>query len=160
MKRFLTALLVVLFIAACSSEVQELSGGAPDFVLPAVDGSMVRMSDYAGKLIIVDFWATWCPPCQEMVPVLSKLHKEYSDKGLVILGISLDREGLEVLGPHVHENMVPYKVLMGDEKVNRAFGGIATIPTLYNVDREGRLVRKLIGSHSYEDLEKAIKRYL
>jgi len=160
MKRPLIMLLAVLLVAACSREGQELSGGAPDFVLPAVDGSMVRMSDYNGQVIIVDFWATWCPPCHEMVPILAKLHSEYSSKGLVILGISLDKEGLEVLGPYVHENMIPYKVVMSDEKVNRAFGGIATIPTLYIIDREGKLVRKLIGFHSYGDLEGEIQRYL
>ena len=160
MKRLLAAVLAVLIVTACSGGSRDLSIAAPDFILPAVDGAMVRLSDYKGKVIIIDFWTTWCAPCQEQVPILTKLHKSYSEKGLVILGISLDVEGLEVLGPYVHENMVPYKVLMSDDRVNRAFGGIATIPTLYIVDREGRLVRKLIGFHSYRDLEDEIKRYL
>jgi thiol-disulfide isomerase/thioredoxin len=160
MKRLLAAVLAVLIVTACSGGSRDLSIAAPDFVLPAVDGAMVRLSDYKGKVIIIDFWTTWCAPCQEQVPILTKLHKSYSEKGLVILGISLDVEGLEVLGPYVHENMVPYKVLMSDDKVNRAFGGIATIPTLYIVDRNGRLVRKLIGFHNYRDLEDEIKRYL
>jgi cytochrome c biogenesis protein CcmG/thiol:disulfide interchange protein DsbE len=160
MKRLLAAVLAVLIVTACSGGSRDLSITAPDFVLPAVDGTMVQLSDYKGKVIIIDFWTTWCAPCQEQVPILTKLHKSYSEKGLVILGISLDVEGLEVLGPFVHENMVPYKVLMSDDRVNRAFGGIATIPTLYIVDRNGRLVRKLIGFHNYRDLEDEIKRYL
>jgi thiol-disulfide isomerase/thioredoxin len=160
MRRLLLAVLAVSVIAACTNGREEISVTAPDFVLPAVDGTMFRMSDHRGDVIIIDFWATWCPACQELLPVLKKLHKNYSGKGLVVLGISLDLEGLEVLGPYVHENMIPYKVLMSDDKIKRAFGGISTIPTLYIVDRDGRLVRKLVGFHSYRELEEEIRRYL
>jgi cytochrome c biogenesis protein CcmG/thiol:disulfide interchange protein DsbE len=160
--RLLLAVLLVAILAGCgkSDRGQGLTGGAPDFTLPAVDGSMVSMSDYRGKVVLVDFWATWCPPCQEMIPVLSKLNKRYSDKGLVILGVSLDRDGLEVLGSFVHENMIPYKVIMGDTRIGNAFGGVSTIPTLYIVDRDGRLVRKLTGYHSFGQLEEQVKKYL
>jgi glutathione peroxidase-family protein len=95
-----------------------------------------------------------------MIPVLSKLHREYSDKGLVVLGVSMDRDGLAVLGTFVHEKMIPYKVLLGNDKVNRSFGGISTIPTLFIVDREGRLVRKLLGYHSFRQLKDQISKYL
>jgi cytochrome c biogenesis protein CcmG/thiol:disulfide interchange protein DsbE len=160
-RTILTAVLAVA-LAGCSvsDSGQGLSGGAPDFTLPAVDGSMVSMSDYSGKVVLVDFWATWCPPCQEMIPVLSKLHKDYSGKGLVILGVSLDKDGLGVLGSFVHDNMIPYKVVMGDNRISNAFGGVSSIPTLYMVNREGRLVRKLTGYHSYRQLEEQVKRYL
>jgi len=161
-RRLLLVMLLAMFIAGCSKgdSGQGLSGGAPDFTLPAVDGSMVRMSDYSGKVILVDFWATWCPPCLEMIPVLSKLHKQYSDKGLIVLGISLDKEDLGMLGTFVHENMIPYKVVMGDNRISNAFGGVSSIPTLYMVDRDGRLVRKLTGYHSYGQLEDQVKKYL
>jgi len=161
-KRLLVISMAALIIAGCSGgdSGQGLSGGAPDFKLPAVDGSMVSMSDYLGKVVLVDFWATWCPPCQEMIPVLSDLHKAYSGKGLVILGISLDNEGLGKLGTFVHEKMIPYKVVMGDRRISNAFGGVSSIPTLYIVDREGRLVRKLTGAHSYGELEEQVKKYL
>ncbi len=78
----------------------------------------------------------------------------------MVLGVSLDREGLEVLGPFVHEKMIPYKVVMGDTRISNAFGGVSTIPTLFIVDREGRLVRKLTGYHTYGQLEEQVKRYL
>jgi thiol-disulfide isomerase/thioredoxin len=160
MKRFVIVFLVVLFVTACSYRGEELSGGAPDFVLPAVDGTIFRLSDHTGQVVVVDFWATWCPPCQEMIPVLKKLHRNYSGKGLLVLGVSLDNDGLEVLGPFVHREMIPYRIVMGDDRILRAFGGVTTIPTLYIVDREGRLVRKMVGYHSYDDLENEIKRYL
>jgi len=161
-RRLLLVMIFALIIAGCSKgdSGQSLTGGAPDFTLPAVDGSMVSMADYSGKVILVDFWATWCPPCKEMIPVLSKLHKRYSDRGLVILGISLDRDGLEALGAYVHENMIPYKIVMADNKITKAFGGVSTIPTLYIVDRDGRLVRKLTGYQSYGQLEEQVKKYL
>ncbi len=154
--------LILIVVAGCTSgdTGQALSGGAPDFLLPAVDGSMVRLSDHSGKVIIVDFWATWCPPCLEMIPVLSRLHQEYSDKGLVVLGISMDRDGLGALGTFVHEKMIPYKILLGNDKVTRSFGGISTIPTLFIVDREGRLVRKLMGYYSFRQLKDQISKYL
>ncbi len=154
--------LFLFVISGCSQgdKGQRLSGEAPDFKLAAVDGSMVSLSDYSGKVIVVDFWATWCPPCLEMIPVLSKLHRQYANKGLVVLGVSLDQEGLDVLGAFVHENMIPYKILMGDKRITRAFGGISSIPTLYIIDREGRLVRKLAGYHSFSELEEQVKRYL
>ncbi|MDF1536769.1 MAG: TlpA disulfide reductase family protein [bacterium] len=159
----LVTVLTVGLAAGCTSgenNGQSLSGGAPDFLLPSVDGSMVRLSDHSGKVIIVDFWATWCPPCEEMIPVLSKLHREFSEKGLVVLGVAMDREGLGVLGTFVHEKMIPYKVLMGDDKVTRSFGGVSSIPTLFIIDREGRLVRKLMGYHTFGQLKDQISRYL
>ena len=161
-RRLLLVILLAVIIAGCSGgdEGQSLTGGAPDFTLPAVDGSMVSMSDYRGKVILVEFWTTWCPTCKEMIPVLSKLHKKYSDKGLVILGVSLDKEGLKVLGPYVHEHQVPYKILMGSRKTSNAFGGVSSIPVIYIVDREGRLVSKVIGYQSYGQLEKQVKKYL
>jgi thiol-disulfide isomerase/thioredoxin len=160
MKRLLIAPVVLLFFASCSGSGQEFSGETPDFSLPAVDGSMFRMADHAGQVILIDFWATWCPPCQEMVPVLKKLHEDFSDKGLFILGISLDQEGLKVLSPFVHQNRIPYSVVMADDQTVRAFGGITTIPTLFIVDREGKLVKKMLGYHTYDDLEDVVKKYL
>lgn len=161
-KRLLLISLAGFVIVGCSKgDIGEgLTGNAPGFTLPAVDGSMVSMSDYSGKVVLVDFWATWCPPCQEMIPVLSKLHREFSDEGLVILGVSLDNEGLGVLGTYVHENKIPYKIVMGDGRINKAFGGVSTIPTLYIVNRDGRLVKKLIGYHTYGQLEEQVKEYL
>jgi len=160
MKHLTALLLGFVLISACGDSGRIPAGQAPDFTLPAVDGSMVRFSDHAGQVIIVDFWATWCAPCQEMVPVLSKLHKEFGQKGLVVLGISLDQEGLEILGPFIHENLIPYKVLIGNDRATRAFGGVSTIPTLFIIDKEGRLVKKMLGYHSYGELEKQVKMYL
>lgn len=171
MRRILFFVLPVVFIGglafltACDrspkkEEARALSGGALNFTLPSVDGSIVRLSDYRGKVILVDFWATWCPPCREMIPVLSEIHRKYSSRGVVVLGISLDNDGLQALGPFVVEHRIPYKILLGTDAVREAFGGISSIPTLFMVDRNGKLVRKMIGYHSVEELEGQLKNYL
>ncbi|NOY87586.1 MAG: TlpA family protein disulfide reductase [Deltaproteobacteria bacterium] len=166
MKRVFVAVLLIggLFsLAACDrsgkeDKTQAPSGGAINFTLPSVDGSIVNFSDYRGKVVLVDFWATWCPPCRKMVPVLSEIYRKYSSRGVVVLGISLDREGLEVLGPFVTDHRIPYKVLLGNDKVTKAFGGISSIPSLFMVDRSGKVVKKMIGYHSMEELENQLKK--
>jgi len=161
-KRLILVAFLLLIIAGCSKvdNGQSLADRAPDFRLPAVDGSMVDLADYTGSVVLVEFWATWCPTCTEMIPVLKKLHQRYKEKGVVILGISLDRGGLQELGAFVHEKMIPYKILMGGSRITNAFGGVSVIPTLYMVDREGRLVRKLIGYHTLDQLEDLVEKYL
>jgi cytochrome c biogenesis protein CcmG/thiol:disulfide interchange protein DsbE len=165
--RAIAVLVLVLLTAAitaagCSrgGDSQTLSGQAPDFELLATGGNTVRLSDYPGNVILLDFWATWCPPCQEMIPVLSKVHGELGDRGVTVLGVSLDRDGMDSLKPFMETNSIPYTVLLADKKVERAYGGIATIPTLFIIDREGRLVRKLVGYHSYGQIKGELNRYL
>ena len=166
MKRVFVAVLLIggLFsLTACDRSGEEdktptPNGGAINFTLPSVDGSIVSLSDYRGKVVLVEFWATWCPTCRKMVPVLSEIHRQYSSRGVVVLGISLDREGLEVLGPFVTDHRIPYKVLLGNDTVTMAFGGISLIPSLFIVDRSGKLVRKMTGYHSMEEIEKQLKK--
>ncbi len=163
MKQVILALLAAFFLASCSRssvEVELLAGGAPDVMLQSLNGKMVRIADYEGKVILVDFWATWCPPCQEMVPQLSKLHENYASQGLVILGIALDREGAKIVEPFVRKYEINYMILLGDMETAEAFGGISSIPTTFIIDREGRLVRKLPGYHSERELAAQIKKYL
>jgi thiol-disulfide isomerase/thioredoxin len=161
--RFGVLLVLVLVAVGCtrgSDNAKPVSGEAPDFTLPAVDGSIVKLSDYSGDVILVDFWATWCPPCIEMIPALSKIHRNYKDKGVTLLSVSMDNESLEFMANFVYESNIPYKVLLGNRKVGNLFGGVASIPTLFIIDRENKLVRKLMGYHSYGQLEDEIKKYL
>jgi peroxiredoxin len=134
---------------------------APDFMLPDIEGNEFHLSDAAGKIVIIDFWATWCPPCQETVPHLNELQKEFGDKGLQVVGISLDRKGLRVVKPFAKKYNISYKLLVGDfSKVIEDYGGIEGIPTLFVIDRQGNIAVKFIGYVEKEELENAVKKLL
>ena len=134
---------------------------APDFGLSDIDGNEFHLSDAAGKIVILDFWATWCPPCQETVPHLNELQKKFGDKGLQVVGISLDRKGLRVVKPFAKKYDISYKLLVGDySKVVEDYGGIVGIPTLFVIDRQGNIAVKFIGYVEKEELEDAVKKLL
>lgn len=160
MGHLLPIAMALFLVSSCSGGGGSGSTGGADFAIPALDGSTVRLSDHDGKVVLIDFWASWCAPCREMVPVLSKLFREYSDDGLVVLGISLDQTEPKTLGYLVQEWGIPYRILLGDEKILKVFGGVTSLPTLFIINREGRLVGKMLGYHSYRELEDQVKRYL
>lgn len=119
---------------------------APDFSLPRTgDGKAVKLSDYSGKVRIVNFWATWCPPCREEIPHFISMYKDLKGKGVEIIGISLDQKGDSVVAPFVKENKMNYPVVIGDQGVVSAYGGIRGIPTTFIVDRKGNIVKKFVG---------------
>ncbi len=153
----LIALAAALAFSPVLSASDAVSGPAPSWQLQDVDGKAVQSSQFAGKVVLVDFWATWCPPCRKGIPDLIALQKEHGDKGLAVVGISLDRDGPAGVKEFMKKMGVTYPIVMGDEKVVEAFGGIDGIPTAFLIDRKGNLVMKHVGLASKEDLEKAIK---
>jgi peroxiredoxin len=138
--------------ASASAESQTTDQGpqAPEFVLTDLDGRTVRLSDFQGKVVLIDFWATWCGPCRMEVPHLKELYGRYSDRGFVLVGISLDTAGPGVVRAFVEKHKIPYPIVMGDQKTARAYGGVTAIPTAFLIDRDGRLVKKYVG---YKPLE-------
>jgi len=133
---------------------------APDFSLKNLKGQTVRLSDFAGKVILLNFWATWCPPCRIEIPHLMKLYAKYQDRGLEIIGISLDAGGEEIVKRFVERYQINYAILLGDEKITLDYGGILGIPTSFIIDRQGRIRQRLFGLQSMEALEEAIKNLL
>ncbi len=118
---------------------------APDFALKTLEGKTVKLSDYKGKIIIIDFWATWCPPCRKGIPDLIELQKTYS-KDLVVVGISLDQERtLKDLKPFIENYGINYPVVLGNEKVVKDYGGINAIPTSFIVDQKGFIIDSHVG---------------
>jgi len=111
---------------------------APDFTLKNLDGKEVKLSDYKGKIIFVNFWATWCGPCRHEVPAFIELQDQY-EENLVILGISLDQGDLSVVPAFAKEYSMNYEVLYGSQQVVSAYGGIEAIPTTFVVDKDGYL---------------------
>ena len=134
---------------------------APDFTMKDLEGKDFTLSSTLGKVVLLDFWATWCPPCQESIPDLTKLQKQYSEQGLQVVGISLDRRGERVVKPFAKKLKINYKILVGDStKVIENYRGIIGIPTLFVIDRKGNVVNQFIGYVEREVLEKEIKKLL
>ncbi|MBI4566407.1 MAG: TlpA family protein disulfide reductase [Planctomycetes bacterium] len=126
---------------------------APDVRLATLDGGEISLADLRDNVVLLDFWATWCPPCREMIPILQTLHYEYQSRGLAVVGVALDQEGPAVVRPFVRKFGVQYQIAMPNPSLLEAFGPIHAIPVLVVLDRNGRIRQRLIGVHSREDLE-------
>ena len=158
--RCLAVLTLAISFAASQPAPAAEPKTAPAWELKDLDGKAVKMSDFEGKVVILDFWATWCPPCRKEIPGFVELQKQYGDKGLVVIGVSLDEEGPSVVKRFNEQNNVNYPVVMGDEKVVKAFGGVEGIPTTFIIDRKGNIVKKHVGFAAKEVFEKEIKELL
>ena len=127
----------------------------PDVILPALGGKQVHLRDFRGKILLVDFWATWCGPCKETIPDLVTLQERHRRDGLEVIGISLDVQGEAAVAAFAKMYRMNYTVLLGDDRTVRAFGGIEGIPTSFVVDRRGRIVKRFVGvvdAATYEDV--------
>lgn len=152
-------IICVALLISCSSESSPRPAGDLEFALEDLQGRTVKFSEFSGKVLLVDFWATWCPPCRRSVPLLAELHTKYSRNGFEVVGISLDN-GRETVRNFATEYRIPYKVLMGNQEVARNWNIGSGIPVAFVVNREGQIVDKMVGYQSMEVLESKIKRYL
>jgi cytochrome c biogenesis protein CcmG/thiol:disulfide interchange protein DsbE len=130
--------------AATKSNAPKLPMAA-NFQLKDINGKTVSLSDYKGKVVLVNFWATWCPPCRMEIPHFIELQNQYKDKGFVILGLAGDDEGAKVVKPFAEKMKMNYPVLIQDEQVADNYGGIVGIPTSFLIDTKGQIVKKYIG---------------
>ena len=131
---------------------------APDFELESLAGERIRLSELRGKTVVIDFWATWCPPCEFQVPELNAFYEAHKQDGDVeVLGISVDVDGAEAVGGWVGEKQVRYKVLLGGEDLARRYGALG-FPTLYVVAPDGTVDSEHVGLIETGDLEAALAR--
>lgn len=134
---------------------------AAEFNLQSTDGKKVKLSDYQGKVIILDFWATWCGPCRMGIPDLVSLKQQYKSKGLEVIGISLDQSNtVDDVIPFMKEFKINYPVVYGGMDVVQAYGNFGSIPTTFIVDKKGMISRSFSGLVEKPVLEDAIKQLL
>ncbi len=132
---------------------------APDFELESDKGKRVRLSDYKGKVVILDFWATWCGPCRMEIPGYVDLFKKYEKQGLVILGVSLDQDGWTPVRPFMEKYQINYPILMGTREIAQVWG-INSIPTTFVINPNGEVVEYKIGARPLEYFEEILGKLL
>jgi cytochrome c biogenesis protein CcmG/thiol:disulfide interchange protein DsbE len=130
---------------------------APDFQLRDENGAEVRLSDLKGKVVLLNFWATWCTGCRQEIPWFLEFQTKYRDKGLAIVGVSLDDEGWKVLKPYLAEHPMNYTVLLGNDAVADLYGGVDALPTTLLIDRAGKIVTAHAGVVEREAFEKDLQ---
>jgi thiol-disulfide isomerase/thioredoxin len=174
---------VVLLAAAAAGFVGCKSGGSqaaglgtekslpnePEVTFKDLQGKDVSLASLKGKVVIVNFWATWCEPCQAEIPWMINFQKKYADKGFTLLGVAMDEEGKSVVEPYVqktqfdvagHPMTMNYPIVLGDDDLAAKFGGLLGLPTSYVITREGKIAKRYIGLASEGDLDKLIQSLL
>jgi peroxiredoxin len=124
---------------------------APDFTLKDVDGKPVKLSDYKGKVVLLNFWATWCGPCKIEIPWFMDFEQTYKDKNFAVLGVSLDEDGWDSVKPYIAQKKINYRVMIGTEQVAQLYGEVDSLPTTFMIDREGRVAAVHVGLVSKSD---------
>ncbi len=129
---------------------------APELVLKDISGKAVKLSDHKGKVVVLNFWATWCGPCRAEIPAFVRLREQYEDRGLEIIGVSLDEDATDVVSEFATEHNINYPILIGTPEAAKAYGPIDQIPTTFIVGRQGRVLGRHLGMMSFERIESAI----
>jgi peroxiredoxin len=132
---------------------------APDFTLNDTQGHSVTLSGYKGKIVLLDFWATWCGACQFEVPWYSEFSKKYGDKGLAVVGVSMDKNGLTAVKPYMEQKKMDYTVVLGNDYLVPPFG-LKTIPVTWLIDRDGKVAVAHVGMVDKESFEGNIQKLL
>ena len=137
--------------ALASVKAEKDRKAAPDFALKDANGATVRLSDYKGKVLVLDFWATWCGPCKIEIPWFIEFEQTYKDKGFAVIGVSMDEEGWSIVKPYIQERKVNYRILLGNEQVGQLYGGVDSLPTTFLIDRAGRIAGTHVGLETGKD---------
>ncbi len=139
---------------------------APDLTLKDLDGKDVSLADLRGKVVFVNFWATWCEPCQDEIPSLIDLQNKYGSKGFTVIGIAMDDEGKSMVGPYVAKEkydvngqklLINYPIVIGTDEAADKFGGIMGYPTSFLISRSGKQLVKFQGPPDIAEIVKAIE---
>lgn len=181
-RRYIIIGLLIVFIGFLGwglfarNETQPTSGPAPNFTLTLFDGYQgnvgqpsIKLSDLRGKVVLINFWATWCGPCEIEIPWMIEFQQKYAARGFTVLGLAMDEEGQPVVAPWVSAkkfdvNGTPmamdYPILLANEDVAEKFGGLIGLPTSLLISRDGKIIKRFIGLVSQEHYAQAIEENL
>jgi cytochrome c biogenesis protein CcmG, thiol:disulfide interchange protein DsbE len=146
--------------AAAAFNLGSGSEPAPGFELRSLDGSVVSLDDYRGQVVLVNFWASWCPPCRVEMPGFERVYRERRDQGFVILGIATDTHAEDAIREFIAEHDITYPILLANRQVIQDYGGIRSLPETFLVDREGVIRHRIIGYFAEPALRAAVGRML
>lgn len=159
----LLAIVVALMIAAPRFLKPRHRGGlptivaaghtAPDFELKDINGKMVKLSDFHGKAVVLNFWATWCPPCKTEIPWFEDLQNKYGNQGLAVVGVALDDSSDSDIANFAKEMKMNYPVLLGKEETSDLYGGVDALPTTFYIDRNGKIINSVPGLIDRKEIE-------
>ena len=152
-------LLLPLAIAVGAAQVQA-EPQAPSFAVRGVEGRVIRSGDFRGRPMVLDFWATWCGPCRASMPHLDAMQTRYRDRGLVIVGLSVDEQPPSEVRDFAQRLGVKFRLGMADEKVLDSFGPIRAIPTTFFINRQGEVVRRVVGYIDAETMDSYVRELL
>lgn len=143
-----------------SASVNFKGSMAPDFELKTLEGKTVHLSDFRGKAVLLNFWATWCEPCKIEMPWFVELQKQYGPQGFQVLGVAMDDASEQDIAKFAKDMGVNYPILIGKEQVGDAYGGIPFLPFTFFIDRSGKVTDKIPGLKSRSDIEDDVKKAL
>lgn len=153
--------LLVLLLALLTASPAVAAKKMPVFSGKTVnDQGKFDSTTLQGKVVLVNFWATWCPPCRKELPALMKLQEKYRDKGLVVVGVSMDEGSASSVGKFLAKQKIIYPVILGDGELTRGFGGVIGVPATFLVDRKGELAIRFDGFASEDELQEVVEKLL
>jgi thiol-disulfide isomerase/thioredoxin len=169
--KLLLTLILILLVTACKDTGSDNRTGISHRVgehmqmvnfnlLSAAENTMVDSKQFEGKVLLVTFFATWCPPCIQEIPTLIDLQNSYASKGFSVIGMSVDEGGVPPLKRLIDRTGINYPVLMADNEVARGFGGVTGIPVSFLVNRQGELVKKYLGYIEHDVLKEEIQKMI
>ncbi|MEJ7606580.1 MAG: TlpA disulfide reductase family protein [Bryobacteraceae bacterium] len=168
--RFLLVIAAGLALGSCAAAPEAKSevklkaekdrNTAPAFALKDADGKTVNLSDYRGKVVLLNFWATWCGPCKIEIPWFIDFEQRYKDRGFAVLGVSMDEEGWELVKPYITQSKINYRILLGNETLGQLYGGVDSLPTTFLIDSSGKIVATHVGLVSKGTYEDEIRKLL
>jgi peroxiredoxin len=162
-KLLLLVLMCAALAAACGRSDELADINVFDITLPSLSGEDVSLAQFKGQVIMLNYWATWCPPCRQEIPDFIDLVNDFGPKGLVIVGVSLDEDNMSMVGDFSREANINYPVLYAGDlagHLDKKMGGMRGIPTTFLVDRQGKVIKKVVGVAPRELWVKEIKKLL